>query len=103
MIVKTFKSLENSNDFVVFRPDNTISKVPLTQCTSQIISMYMKYVEKKWSASHDEPMTPPNIETSTTSDPETGDNYIIFTLTYPDPDVEDLTIDDYKSLMSSSS
>lgn len=97
MIVKTFRSLENSNDFVVFRPDNSVSRVPMTQCTSQIISMYMKRVERKYSATHEEPLTPPEITTSTTVDSETGDSYVIFTLTYPDPEVEDLTLEDYRS------
>lgn len=95
MIVKSFKSLENSNDFVVFKQDS-IAHIPMTQCTSEIISMYMKKVEAKYSATHDEPLTPPDINTSTTTDPETGDTYIIYTLTYPDPEVEDLNINDFK-------
>ena len=96
MIVKSFKSLENSSDFVIFKQNSTIH-IPMSQCTSEIISAYMKKVEAKYSASHDTPLTPPDINTSTTTDSETGDSYIIYTLTYPDPEVEDLNINDFKS------
>jgi len=97
MVVKSFKSLECKDDFVVISASNKIYRYPMSQCTSEIISLYMKKIEKKFSTNHpDLELTPPNIATSTTSDPDTGDNYIIYTLTYPDADVEDLTIDDYK-------
>lgn len=95
MIVKSFRSLEINNDFVIFNTDNSITRHPMSQCTSEFISLYMKTVEKKYKKSHSTELTPPDITTSTTVDPETGDSYIIYTLTYPDPDVEDVSLEDF--------
>lgn len=100
MIVKSFRALENSNDFAVFKSNNTVSRIPMTQCTSEIISTFMKLVEKKYSSTHDTPLTPPDITISSSPDPETGDSFMIYTLTYIDPDVEEPTLEDYKSQLS---